>query len=70
MQHAPAELQHMDLLQAVSQLGQEMEEEEYETVPVELREANPEDAKRLLRIERASFPRGDYTPDGSVRVAC
>ncbi|KAK9861882.1 hypothetical protein WJX84_000648 [Apatococcus fuscideae] len=58
-----------EAVQAVSQLGQEMEEEEYETVPVELREANPEDAKRLLRIERASFPRGDYTPDGFMEMS-
>ena len=41
-------------------------EEDCEIVPVALREANPEDLRRLLSIEKASFPKGDHTPNGSV----
>ncbi|KAK9825611.1 hypothetical protein WJX74_010181 [Apatococcus lobatus] len=40
-----------------------------ELVPVELREAIPADVRRLLHIERSSFPKGDHTPHGFMRMS-
>ncbi len=44
-------------------------DEEFDIIPVEMREANPEDLRRLLSIETSSFPRGDHTPNGSAYKA-